>query len=138
MSLQERNMTIEIYNENNEYVKTVVGDLVQCLSNVSENETYIEVEEVRNVQLYNYDDYFKTIKAANISNIIVTTTSGKMFDGDEKSQERMLRAINIASITGQATTQWKLADNSIVEVTLDELKEALSLAGQEMSRIWLN
>lgn len=131
-------MTIEIYNENNEYVKTVVGDLVQCLSNVSENETYIEVEEVRNVQLYNYDDYFKTIKAANISNIIVTTTSGKMFDGDEKSQERMLRAINIASITGQATTQWKLADNSIVEVTLDELKEALSLAGQEMSRIWLN
>ena len=61
-----------------------------------------------------------------------------MFDGDEKSQERMLRAINIANITGQTTTQWKLADNSIVEVTLDELKEALSLAGQEMSRIWLN
>ena len=73
----------------------------------------------------------------SVNNIKVTTTSGKMFDGNEKSQDRMVRAINIASISGQTETQWKLADNTIVMVTLDELKEALALAGQEMSRIWL-
>jgi len=72
-----------------------------------------------------------------VSQIKVTTTTGKVFDGDEQSQDRMLRAINIAAVTGQSVTDWKLADNTIVEVTLDELKEALSLAGQEMSRIWL-
>ena len=33
--------------------------------------------------------------------------------------------------------QWVNTDNTIVMVTLDELKEALALAGQEMSRIWL-
>ena len=79
----------------------------------------------------------KQAKLNNASRIKVTVVTNKTFDGDEKSQDRMLRAINIASITGQTTTQWKLADNSIVMVTLDELKEALVLAGQEMSRIWL-
>jgi len=79
----------------------------------------------------------KANKESLVSNIIVTTTTGKTFDGDEISQDRMLRASSIASITGQTTTQWKLADNTIVEVTLEELKEALVLAGQEMSRIWL-
>ena len=73
----------------------------------------------------------------SVNNIKVTTTSGKVFDGNETSQDRMVRAINIASISGQTETQWKLADNTIVMVTLDELKEALTLAGQEMSRIWL-
>ena len=73
----------------------------------------------------------------SVSKIAVTTTFGKTFDGDEKSQDRMLRAINIAVIAGQTETEWKLADNTIVMVTLDELKEALTLAGQEMSRIWL-
>ena len=72
-----------------------------------------------------------------VSNILITTASGKIFDGDEKSQDRMVRAIQIASITGLTETQWKLANNEIVMVTLDELKEALALAGQEMSRIWL-
>ena len=79
----------------------------------------------------------KNNKINNVATILVTTISGKVFDGDEKSQDRMVRAIQVAAITGLTETQWKLADNSIVIVTLDELKEALALAGQEMSRIWL-
>ena len=79
----------------------------------------------------------KNNKINNVATILVTTISGKVFDGDEKSQDRMVRAIQVAAITGLTETQWKLADNSIVMVTLDELKEALALAGQEMSRIWL-
>jgi len=77
------------------------------------------------------------LKHNSVAQIKVTTASGKVFDGDETSQDRMARAISIASISGQIQTQWKLADNTIVMVTLDELKEALTLAGQEMSRIWL-
>ena len=79
----------------------------------------------------------KQVKVNKVSWIKVTTTLGKTFDGDEKSQDRMTRAINIAAIAAQTETQWKLADNTIVEVTVEELKEALALAGQEMSRIWL-
>ena len=79
----------------------------------------------------------KNNKINNVATILVTTISGKVFDGDEKSQDRMVRAIQVAAITGLTETQWKLADNSRVMVTLDELKEALALSGQEMSRIWL-
>jgi len=79
----------------------------------------------------------KELKIDAVSLILVTTSTGKVFDGDEASQDRMLRAIQISSMTSIGTTQWKLADNTIAEVTLEELKEALSLAGQEMSRIWL-
>lgn len=76
-------------------------------------------------------------KEIAVARIIVKTSTGKRFDGDEKSQDRMARTISIAAITGETSTLWKLADNTIVTVTLDELKEALALAGQEMSRIWL-
>lgn len=77
------------------------------------------------------------MKKTLVSRLKVTITSGKVFDGNEISQDRMVRAIQIAAITGLTETQWKLADNTIVTVSLDELKEALALAGQEMSRIWL-
>lgn len=80
----------------------------------------------------------KLDKESSVSKLTVTTTSGKIFDGDEKSQDRLLRAVNIANITGELTTIWKLANNEIVVVTLDEIKEALTLASREMSRIWLN
>ena len=80
---------------------------------------------------------FKKRKEYLVSRIAITTTSGKIFDGDEASQDRIMRAVQIAAITELTETQWKLANNEIVMVTLDELKEALALAGQEMSRIWL-
>jgi LmbE family N-acetylglucosaminyl deacetylase len=69
--------------------------------------------------------------------IKVTTSSGNTFDGDEVSQDRMVRAIQTAEITGLKETTWKLADNSKVIVTLDELKEALALSAQKMSEIWM-
>ena len=84
-----------------------------------------------------YERYVYRMRADTINKLTVTTTSGKVFNGDEKSQDRMLRAIQIAAITAQTTTKWKLADNQIVDVTLDELKEAIALAGQAMSDIWL-
>lgn len=84
-----------------------------------------------------FDRQLKNQKIRDVNTIIATTTSGKVFDGDEKSQDRMIRAIRIAEITGETTTMWKLFDNTVVDVTLDELKEAVSLAGKQMSNIWL-
>lgn len=119
-------------------VKTIDGTLETVELNTCEGETYEIVDSLPDI-LSN----MPTIDAGNmtkerlVSRIKVTTSTGKVFDGDEKSQERILRAINIATITGDTTTQWKMADNTIIEVTLEELKEALALAGKEMSRIWL-
>ena len=72
-----------------------------------------------------------------VAEIDVTTTSGKTFDGDEKSQERMARAITVSEATGVTSTQWKMADNTFAEVTVDELKEALVLAGQAQMALWV-
>ncbi|MEA3461579.1 MAG: DUF4376 domain-containing protein [Bacteroidota bacterium] len=82
-------------------------------------------------------DKAKKEKDAKVAAVTVEISSGKVFDGDEKSQDRMLRAIQIAQITGETSTTWRLADNTDVEVTVEELKEALILAGKKMSKIWL-
>lgn len=70
-----------------------------------------------------------------LNSITVTTASGKRFDGNEIARGDMLSAISIAGFTGQASTNWKLADNSFANVSLDELKEALTLALAEKGRI---
>jgi len=87
--------------------------------------------------VYEYVQHVVT-KQQLVSEIIVTTTTGKVFDGDELSQDRMLRALAIADLNGQTETQWKMADNSVQTVTREDLKEALTLAGLAMSEIWIN
>jgi hypothetical protein len=129
-------MIIEIYDKNGEYVKGVIGDEAQCLANVAEDETYEEVQELRSHSLHNESAYLKSLKLGLVNEIKVTVND-KVFDGNEVSQDRIMRAINVALITGKDTALWRLADNTEVEVTLDEFREALSLASQEMSRIWL-
>lgn len=129
-------MIIEIYNVNGEYVKTVSGDEAQCLANIGENETYKEVQEIRSHSLYNESAYLKSLKLQKIDEIKVTVNA-KVFDGNEVSQDRIMKAINVALITGDNTILWRLADNTNIEVTIDELREALTLANKEISRIWL-
>ena len=72
-----------------------------------------------------------------VARICVTTASGKVFDGDETSQTRMARAVVALQAAGQAETLWVLADNAPATVTLDELAEALALAGAEQTRLWV-
>ena len=67
--------------------------------------------------------------------IKVTTQSGKTFDGDELSQTRIARALQIGQFTGQTSTAWKLADDTVHQVTYVELQEALTLAMLEVGRI---
>ncbi len=68
--------------------------------------------------------------------IKVTTSTGKEFDGDEESQNRMVRAIVGLQSSGVASINWTLANNISTTVTLAELSEALVLAGQAQAALW--
>lgn len=78
----------------------------------------------------------KENRAKAVASIIVTTASGKAFDGDESSQTRMARAIIGMEAIGRVLITWTLADNSIVDVSAAELTEALVLAGERQSQLW--
>ena len=80
---------------------------------------------------------WKASRAEAVANIVVTTTSGKKFDGDEQSQIRMGLKQNLL-VDGEETL-WSLADTPtgfMSVVTKEELKEACELAGAETTRLW--
>ena len=78
---------------------------------------------------------FKTSRAAAVAAIKVTSSLGRTFDGDEIAQGRMARAI-LALPDGQ-TVRWVLHDNTEIDATGAELREALTLAGAEQARLWV-
>lgn len=77
----------------------------------------------------------KNLRTEAVANIKVQTQSGKVFDGDERSQDRMARAIT--AMGTYDTVNWVLSNNSVIEVTKEELVEALRLAGNKMSEEWV-
>jgi len=77
----------------------------------------------------------KVAKQLALDSIAVTTTSGKVFDGRDIDQQRMMSAIMSADVVGITETYWKLTDNSVAMVTLVELKEALALSIQALGAI---
>lgn len=78
----------------------------------------------------------KKLRDAAVAAIKVTL-NGKVFDGDEVAQGRIARAVAAAESAAISTYQWKLADNSVATVSLDELKQALALAFQAQSALWV-
>lgn len=66
---------------------------------------------------------------------ITVEVDGMVFDGDEVAQTRMARAVTAADHLSE-TTEWTLANNSAVTVTVQQLKTACRLAGEEQTRIW--
>lgn len=67
--------------------------------------------------------------------LVVTTESGKQFDGNEEAQDRMARAI--LSLDPLEETMWILADNTVDrKVSREELREALRLSGAAQTAIW--
>jgi hypothetical protein len=77
----------------------------------------------------------KQAKELALASITVTTQSGKVFDGRDIDQQRMVSAIISADVVGLTETYWKLADNSVELITLNELKEALALSIQALGAI---
>lgn len=72
-----------------------------------------------------------------VDKILVTTSTGKVFDGDEISQTRMTRAIIALQSANIESTLWVLADNTPTQATLLELIEALCLAGTKQAELWV-
>lgn len=83
-------------------------------------------------------EVFKYQRATAVASIKVTTSSGNVFDGDEVSQNRMIRALVGLSKQPEGTTiPWVLADNSVTQVDASELEEALALASLEQASMWV-
>lgn len=82
-------------------------------------------------------EQWKRGRTAAVEAIRVTTAAGNTFDGDEESQGRMARAILGLESVPNATVTWVLADNSEIQATPAELREALALAGAEQARLWV-
>lgn len=78
----------------------------------------------------------KRQRQAIVDAITVTTSTGKVFDGDEDAQSRMARAIQASEIASIPSTTWVLANNVPTPVTLAELQEALVLSMQAMGAVW--
>lgn len=95
-----------------------------------------------NVQYYPSVAEFRQSRQAQLDSAVVTTQSGKSFDADETSINRMDFAIKRAEDKGLSesdTVGWSTADVGTgvkVDVPLAELKEALNLAVDNMDAIW--
>lgn len=102
--------------------------------NITEHEDAPIVEQPPKTQ-EQLDVEARQAKQLALDSITVTTSTGKVFDGRDKDQARMLSAIQASTSLGATTTMWKLNDNTTVEITLDELKEAQALSIQALGNI---
>ncbi|MEL4247748.1 DUF4376 domain-containing protein [Shewanella xiamenensis] len=82
------------------------------------------------------DEYlFRTQRAAAVNSITVEV-DWQVFDGDEQSQRRMLAAIHSSEDAGITSTIWRLADNTEAAVTVEQIRQAHSLAIIEQGTLW--
>jgi len=71
---------------------------------------------------------------AIIRNIKVTTENGNTFDGDLTSQFLMTSVI--VGLDDGGIIKWTLSNNKKKDVSKEELREALRLAGAEATAVW--
>ena len=79
-------------------------------------------------------EVFKSNREEAVKNIKVEV-DGMIFDGDEVSQDRMIREAFV--MPDEETVDWVLANNSTAEVTKAQLIEAIRLAKAEQTRLWI-
>lgn len=75
----------------------------------------------------------KSKRDGEVSRITVEV-DGMTFDGDEMSQQRVARSI-LALGDGETIT-WVLHDNSIAEVTKEQLQQVLRKAVEKQTKLW--
>lgn len=68
---------------------------------------------------------------------LTVEVNGKVFNADQTSQNRIQGAITHLELTGNGSKKWVLADNSVQDVTLDELKEAYTKALDIQDEVWI-
>lgn len=59
-----------------------------------------------------------------------------LFDANEVSQSRMSRVLQAMQISGTPTVKWVLADNSVSEITAEQLGRALALSASSQAAAW--
>lgn len=97
-----------------------------------ELQNWVEDEELKNAQLGLEK---KAKKLEDLNNLTVLTSKGNIFDGNETARSNMSSAILSAEFVGQTEANWKMADNSVKLISLEELKEALALSIQKVGEI---
>lgn len=110
------------------------------LGTVEEQETKAIEEDIANtyrISLKKIREAAKEQRQVNVDSIIVTTTAGNSFNGDEISQNRMARAILALQSTGTPAILWVLADNLVIQASIAELSEALALSGAAQAAMWV-
>lgn len=112
-------------NSNGHYIEEVNGEyFIRQIAPPTEEE--IAAEELAKA---------KAERAEYVAKLVVTVDN-LQFDGDETSQDRMARSI--VALNDGETVQWVLADNTIAQVTKEQLRQALRLAGEAQTAIWAN
>lgn len=81
----------------------------------------------------NYEAW-KVERQARVDALVVEV-DGLVFDGNEISTRRMADVIAAADDLADAT-EWTLADNRVVVVTVRQLKQALRLSTASRTAIW--
>ena len=85
-------------------------------------------------------EYRKKVRTERLNSIVVAMTRADgtmlLFDGDEESQKRLDRFSRRAIASSTQILSWTMADNSVMEVTPDEMAQALDLALQEQGAQW--
>ena len=77
----------------------------------------------------------KIDRIGQVNRLKVTTAAGHEFDGDDESRTNMAQAI--AALNDGETTTWILANNVPTQVSKEELREALRLAGAKKTEFWV-
>ena len=77
----------------------------------------------------------KIERAAAVAAITVEV-DGMLFDGDEKAQERMARAVSMADSLDEES-EWVLHDSTVAIVTAAQLRQACRKAGKMQTALWI-
>ena len=96
----------------------------------------LEALETESLELESANNIAEAKRAKQLHlDTIIVTVNGNEFDGNDKARLNMLSAIQSAEVVGIDKTYWKLADNTVMEVTVSDLKQALAKAVQRVGEI---
>lgn len=107
-------------------------------SQVSQGNITIEGETEDEVKA-KLEAEFKASRQSQLDTAIVTTSTGKNFDANEKSIIRLHNAVTYIKGHDVSTIPWSTADvdsGVMVECSADEIVEAHKLAVENMTAIW--
>lgn len=96
------------------------------------NGKFVKSKELIEGEKYEARLKAKARQAKNLANLKVEV-GNKIFDADEKSQQRI--AVAIQTMEDGESTVWRLANNTDEKVSKYELEQALKLAAAKMSEI---